>query len=149
MRSKWSKLTEEGLERFPSHSESENQLYVYTDRGRTKLLHNRGHPCHSRHSQHLQRESDYQIMKKIVNWKLQKLSAQKVKELPIGNCLERNLELKFEIDSQFKIENNFRIKIEDQLTGCLLAAVGLTTAVSPSLAVVIHLERYFGILYII
>ena len=41
-------------------------------------------------------------MKKIVNWKLQKLSAQKVKELPIGNCLERNLELKFEIDSQFK-----------------------------------------------
>ena len=88
-------------------------------------------------------------MKKIVNWKLQKLSAQKVKELPIGNCLERNLELKFEIDSQFKIENNFRIKIEDQLTGCLLAAVGLTTAVSPSLAVVIHLERYFGILYII
>ena len=63
-------------------------------------------------------------------------------------CLERNLELKFEIDSQFKIENYFCIKIEDQLTGCLLAAVGLTTAVSPSLAVVIHLERYFGILYI-
>ena len=65
-------------------------------------------------------------------------------------CLERNLELKFEIDSQFKAAKKyFCIKIEDQLTGCLLAAVGLTAAVSPSLAVVIHLERYFGILYII